>query len=191
LKRTADLAFERGIQYVTAYVFSTENWNRTKDEVGYLMKLTAWVLKEEAQEFHKKGTRINVIGSREDLDEEIISGLEQIEHLTRNNTGGTINLCFNYGGRRDILDAVNRLLADRTITAVNEEQFGNWLSTKGIPDPDLIIRTSGEERLSNYLIWESAYSELYFSDCLWPDFNEVELGKALAEYASRKRRFGA
>jgi undecaprenyl diphosphate synthase len=189
LKRIADAAFERGVTYVTGYVFSAENWSRSKEEVGYLMKLTAWVLREEGQEFHRKGIRINVLGSRQGLDDGVVQGLKDLEDLTKQNTKGTINICFNYGGRRDIVEAVNRLL-DAGIERVDEAIFGLWLSTKHIPDPDMIVRTSGEQRLSNYLIWESAYSELYFTDVLWPDFSEADLDQALAAYAGRKRNFG-
>ncbi|TAK88830.1 di-trans,poly-cis-decaprenylcistransferase [Patescibacteria group bacterium] len=189
LLKIADLAFDRGVKYVTGYVFSTENWSRTEEEVGYLMKLVGWVLKEEGKRLHDKGIRINIIGSSEGVDEGLLEGFDKLQKLTRHNSGGTINICFNYGGRRDIVEAVNKLLASG-VKSVDESSFGEHLSTAGIPDPDLIIRTSGEQRLSNYLIWESAYSELYFSDVMWPDFNEAEFDAALTEYAKRKRNFG-
>lgn len=189
LLKIADLAFERGIKYVTGYVFSTENWSRTEEEVGYLMKLVAWVLKEEAKKLHAKGIRINIIGSSEGLDDKLLDGFDKLENLTRHNTAGTINICFNYGGRRDIVEAVNKLLKSGQ-DSITEQDMSQALSTAGIPDPDLIIRTSGEIRLSNYLIWESAYSELYFDDVMWPDFGENEFEAALADYAQRKRNFG-
>lgn len=189
LKKTADAAFDRGIKYVTAYAFSTENWSRTKEEVGYLLKLIGWVLDNEADEYHRKGIRIRVAGSRAGLDEELIQSIEHVEELTRDNIKGNVTLCFNYGGRRDIVEALNRALGSG-VKSVDEDSFGNYLSTSGLPDPDLIIRTSGEERLSNFLIWEGAYSELYFSAKLWPDFDEGELDESLAEYGRRKRTFG-
>lgn len=189
LLKIADLAFEQGIKYVSGYVFSTENWSRTQEEVGYLMKLAAWVMQEEGKRLHAKGVRIRIIGSREKLSKSLIDGFKQLEELTRYNDGGTINICFNYGGRNDIVEAVNRLLA-AGVEQVDEKTFPNWLSTNGVPDPDLIIRTSGEQRLSNYLLWEGAYSELYFSDVLWPDFDEDQFNMALAEYAKRKRNYG-
>lgn len=189
LLKIADLAFERGVEHVTGYVFSTENWSRTTDEVGYLMKLAAWVLKEEGQKLHAKGIRVNIIGSSDKLDQSLLDGFDKLQNLTRHNTAGTINMCFNYGGRRDIVEAVNKLLASGA-TSIDEKAMSQALSTAEIPDPDLIIRTSGEIRLSNYLIWESAYSELYFTDVMWPDFDQAEFEAALAEYAKRKRNFG-
>jgi undecaprenyl diphosphate synthase len=190
LRDTAERCFDRGIKYVTFYGFSTENWSRSADEVGYLMKLFAWIVKEEAKEFHQRGFKLQFLGSEEGVDPVLLKGIREVEQLTAHNNAGTLNICFNYGGRRDITDAVNRML-QRGITSIDEASFGDWLSTKGVPDPDLIIRTSGEQRLSNYLIWEGAYSELYFTDVLWPEFNGGELDKALAEYAQRQRNFGA
>lgn len=189
LLKIADLAFERGVEHVTGYVFSTENWSRTTDEVGYLMKLAAWVLKEEGQKLHAKGIRVNIVGSSDKLDQSLLDGFDKLQNLTRHNIAGTINMCFNYGGRRDIVEAVNKLLASG-VTSIDEKAMSQALSTAEIPDPDLIIRTSGEIRLSNYLIWESAYSELCFTDVMWPDFDQSEFETALAEYAKRKRNFG-
>ncbi len=190
LKRIADLAFAKGARYLTAYTFSTENWSRAEDEVGYLMKMASWVVKEEAGDYHKKGIRLRFLGSRDGLEPSLVDGLKAAEELTAHNTNGTICICFNYGGRRDVVDAVNRML-DSGVKSVDEESMPNWLSTHGIPDPDLVIRTSGEHRLSNFLVWESAYSEMYFADCLWPDFNENELNKAIEDFNQRQRRFGA
>lgn len=190
LKRIADLAFAKGAEYLTAYTFSTENWSRAEDEVGYLMKMASWVVKEEAGDYHKKGIRLRFLGSRDGLEPSLVDGLKAAEELTAHNTNGTICICFNYGGRRDVVDAVNRML-ESGVKSVDEESMPNWLSTHGIPDPDLVIRTSGEHRLSNFLVWESAYSEMYFADCLWPDFNENELNKAIEDFNQRQRRFGA
>lgn len=190
LLQIADLAFQRGVKSVSGYVFSTENWSRTEDEVGYLMKLAAWVLQEEGKKLHAKGIRVRVIGSRSKLSQNLLDGFQQLEELTRYNTAGTINICFNYGGRNDIIEAINHII-EAGVTSVDEASFPKWLATNGNPDPDLIIRTSGEQRLSNFMLWEGAYSELYFSDVLWPDFHETELDLALTEYAKRKRNYGA
>lgn len=190
LLKIADLAFQRGVKSVSGYVFSTENWSRAEDEVGYLMKLAAWVLKEEGRKLHAKGIQVRVIGSQSKLSQDLLDGFKQLEELTRYNTAGTINICFNYGGRNDIIEAINHII-EAGVTSVDEVSFPKWLATSGNPDPDLIIRTSGEQRLSNFMLWEGAYSELYFSDVLWPNFNEAELDLALTEYAKRKRNYGA
>ena len=190
LREIAEACFDRGVKYVTAYAFSTENWSRTKDEVGYLMQLALWVVETEAEEYHKKNIRLRLIGSKQDLDQKLVEGIERAEKLTAGNTAGTISLCFNYGGRNDLIEAVNDLIKEGA-DKVDEESIARHLATGDMPEPDLIIRTSGEQRLSNFLIWEGAYSELYFADCLWPDFDASELDKALDEYASRQRRYGA
>lgn len=191
LKRTADEAFARGVDFITGFAFSTENWSRTADEVDYLMGLVAWIVREEAAEYHEKGIRIKILGSNDGLDPKLIKGLADVQELTRDNTKGTLSLCFNYGGRRDLIEAVRRLMREDVAPEdIDEARIAGALSTAGMPDPDLIIRTSGEARTSNYLIWESAYSELYFTDVLWPDFDANELDKALADYAHRKRNFG-
>jgi len=191
LKATADEAFARGVGYVTGFAFSTENWSRAADEVDYLMGLVAWVVREEAAEYHEKGIRIKILGSNEGLDAKLVKGLADVQELTRHNTHGTLSLCFNYGGRRDLIEAMRRLVRENVAPEdIDEARIAGALSTAGMPDPDLVIRTSGEQRTSNYLIWESAYSELYFTDVLWPDFDTAELDKALADYARRKRNFG-
>ena len=191
LKATADEAFARGVGYVTGFAFSTENWSRAADEVDYLMGLVAWIVHEEAAEYHQKGIRIKILGSNDGLNPKLVKGLADVQDLTRNNTKGTLSLCFNYGGRRDLVEAMRRLARKGVPPEdIDEAAISGALSTAGMPDPDLVIRTSGEERTSNYLIWESAYSELYFTDVLWPDFDAKELDKALADYARRKRDFG-
>jgi undecaprenyl diphosphate synthase len=191
LKRTADEAFARGVNYVTGYVFSTENWSRAADEVNYLMGLVAWVVREEANEYHEKGICIKILGSKEGLDPKLVKGLADIQELTRHNTNGTLSLCFNYGGRSDLIAAMRQLAQDKVAPEdIDEAAIAGTLATTGMPNPDLVIRTSGERRLSNYLVWESAYSELYFTDILWPDFDATELDRALADYANRKRNFG-
>ena len=191
LKRTAYAAFARGIPYVTAYSFSTENWARSAEEIGYLMKLVGWVVKDEAKGYHADNIRIRILGSRDRLDPGLAKGLDKVQELTRENTGGTISLCFNYGGRDDLVAAIRKIARDGVAPPdITEQTVTAALSSVGLPDPDLVIRTSGERRLSNYLIWETAYSELYVSDVLWPDFDEAELDRALADYAQRKRNFG-
>lgn len=189
LKKMADAAVERGITTLTVYAFSTENWQRTKQEVGALLKLLEWGLKNEVKAYHQKGIKLQFWGSRADLPGGLADALDAAEKLTAENTKATFNICFNYGGRADIVAAVNRAL-DSGVKAVDEEAFANYLVSAGTPDPDLIIRTSGEHRLSNFLPWEGSYSELYFTDTLWPDFDEAELDKALSDYADRQRRFG-
>jgi undecaprenyl diphosphate synthase len=190
LKRVADAAFERGVQVVSGYVFSTENWGRASDEVKGLLNMAAWAIKEEAGEYQRKNIRIHISGSPEGLEPKLAAGLDELQRDTKDNTAGTINICFNYGGRRDIIEAVNRLIGQGKVKQIDEASLASQLSTAGLPDPDLIIRTSGEQRLSNYLLWEGAYSELYFSEVLWPDFGIEQLEAALTEYAHRKRRFG-
>jgi undecaprenyl diphosphate synthase len=186
-----DAGFERGLKHITAYMFSTENWNRSKDEVGFLMKLAGMIVVDQGKRFNKDGRQIRFLGSRRGLDEKLANQLDELEELTKNNSNGNLNICFNYGGRLDITEAVQKLItAGVKAEDVNETVIAEYLSTTGIPDPDLIIRTSGEKRLSNFLAWEGAYSELYFAECMWPDFDESELDNALADYAKRKRNFG-
>ncbi len=190
LKTTADLAVARGVKHLTAYIFSTENWRRTADEVKYLMGLVNWVLTDQVKDFHANGYRLKFFGSPDKVDSKIVKGIAAAESLTKDNTKATLNICFNYGGRAEIVAAVNGLIKQGA-AEVTEDSFGRQLQSTGQPDPDLIVRTGGERRLSNFLLWQSAYSELYFTDVLWPDFDEVELDKALADYADRQRRFGA
>jgi undecaprenyl diphosphate synthase len=181
-----------GTAYVTLYAFSTENWNRPKDEVKGLFRLLEEMIDRESQELHKNGVRIRHIGSLEGLSPELQTSINKAVRLTEHNTGMTLGVAFNYGGRAEILDAVRRLMADGVPPqAIEEKMFGNYLHTAGLPDVDLVIRTGGEFRTSNFLIWQTAYSEYYFTPVLWPDFNEEELAKALETYSQRQRRFGA
>lgn len=191
LKIVGQAALDRGVKYVSVYAFSTENWNRSKSEVGYLMKLLLWVFKYEIEEFNKKNVRIRVLGSRERLSQAVLKAIHKAEELTKNNTAGTLALCINYGGQQEIVDAVQKLVENGikkgTVTPVMIEQN---LYSPDIPPIDLIIRTSGEERLSNFMLWRAAYSELCFSQKLWPDFTPDDLDDAFAEYAKRQRRYG-
>lgn len=192
LKKIAESCWDRGISYMSCYLFSTENWQRSNEEVGYLMSLTLRVILKDAQELHAKNVRLKIIGSREKLDKKLIKSIEKAEELTKDNTAGTFLGCFNYGGRNEIVEAV-RNITNQGIKAesITEETIKNNLYTADIPAPDLIVRTSGEKRLSNFLLWDSAYSELAFVDKLWPDFNDQDLDNVLDDYTNRKRRFGS
>ena len=181
----------RGIEFVTIYAFSTENWNRPIDEVNGLLELLLDVIEREARELHKKGVRICHIGSLEGLSKELRKKIGDAVTLTKGNAGMTLGVAFNYGGRAEILDAVRRLIADGVAPDdVVEEKFERYLYTQGFPDVDLMIRTSGEMRTSNFLIWQAAYAEYYFTPVLWPDFDAHELDRALEAYGQRRRRFG-
>lgn len=180
-----------GIKYVTLYAFSSENWNRPRAEVSGLFQLLEERIDREAQELHKEGVRIVHFGRLPELPHSLQTAINRSLELTRNNTRMTLGFAFNYGGRNEIIDAVRRLVSDGIPPeSINEEMFSNYLYTAGIPDVDLLIRTSGEFRISNFLMWQSAYSELYFTDVLWPDFDEKEIEKALLSYSQRQRRFG-
>jgi len=179
------------IKYVTLYGFSTENWERPRDEVINLFRLLEEVADKEALEFHKLGVKIRHLGRLEDLPQGLRQAVNRAIELTKNNTGMTLSLAFNYGGRTEILDAVRAIIAEGVPPQnINEELFNSYLYTAGLPDVDLIIRTGGELRISNFLIWQATYSEYYFTDVLWPDFGEKEIKKALLSYSRRQRRFG-
>ena len=183
-----------GIKYVTYYAFSTENWSRPADEVSALMKLFEQYL-GDAEKYVKDNTRLIFLGDKSKFSEKIRLRMEELEEKSRDFDSMTVLLAMNYGGRDEIVRAARRaaaLVKDRSITPdqIDESLFSSLLYTGGIPDPDLIIRPGGEKRLSNFLTWESAYSELYFTDVLWPDFNAKELDKALEDFAQRGRRFG-
>ncbi len=175
---------DRAIRYLTVYAFSTENWKRPKEEVDGLMKLFVKMLKSKTLDFMKNEVRFRMIGRRGDLPAKLLAEIERLEEKTKKFTREFI-VAISYGGRAEIIDAVNRIEGP-----VTEETFRNYLYAPDVPDPDLVIRTSGELRTSNFLLWETAYSEFYFSDVLWPDFTEAELDRALASYASRSRRKG-
>ncbi len=193
--KAIEVARDMGVKYVTLFSFSSENWNRPADEVGDLMNLLRVYLKKETAQMHKSGARMRVIGDRARLPGDIIKLIDHAEDVTRDNNRITVVIALSYGGRQDILFAA-RELARRAkqgtidIDGVSEEAFGSFLMTAGIPDPDLMIRTSGESRLSNFLMWQLAYAELYFTDTLWPDFSKADMEGAVAYYASRDRRYG-
>ena len=179
------------LEYLTLFGFSTENWNRPPDEVSHILRIFSEIIGREAAEFHELNIRLRHLGRLTELPVGLQESIKQAVKLTRNNSGLTFNLAFNYGGRAEILDAVRRIAAaDISPERIDEELFGDYLGTAGIPDVDLLIRTGGELRISNFLIWQSVYSELYFTDVFWPDFDENEIDKALAAYRLRQRRFG-
>ncbi len=191
LKTILRAANKRNIKYVSAFVFSSENWNRSKDEVKNLMKLVLWVLKHEVSSMHKEGVRIRVIGSKIRLGKSIVKAVHDAEELTKDNTRGTLLLCLDYGGQQEIVEAAKRIAkAGVDPDKITAEMISENLYAPDVPPIDLIVRTSGEQRLSNFMLWESAYSELLFVKDPWPDFNEKQLDKALDYYSNTQRRFG-
>lgn len=192
----SDVCIALGIHYLTVYAFSTENWKRSEDEVTYLMGLMRWYLKNYLDTALRKGIRMRVIGDRSKLDPEMVAEIEKDEKLTAHLTNLELTFAINYGGRDEITRAVREIAreaADGSIRpeAITEEMLSAHLDTRDLPDPDLMIRTSGEERLSNFLLWQLAYSEFYFTEKYWPDFSEEDMKKALMSYGTRERRFGA
>ncbi|MCL0029580.1 polyprenyl diphosphate synthase [Dehalococcoidia bacterium] len=180
-----------GVRYLTLFAFSTENWGRPRKEVEGLFQLLSEVIDRETENLHQEGVRLVHLGSLDGLAESLQAKVRESVELTKDNTRMTLGLAFNYGGRADILNAVRRIVQDGIAAEdIDEAAFARYLSTAGLPDPDLIIRTAGEMRLSNFLIWQAAYSEYYSTPTLWPDFDEKEVELALAAYSRRERRFG-
>jgi undecaprenyl diphosphate synthase len=180
----------RGVKVLTAFGFSTENWNRTKEEVDYLMDLLENGLIKNFKR-NKEGTRVRIIGQRERLPQSLQNAIKEVEEETKNNSDLFLNLAISYGGKWDILNAVKNIIKDGVkIDKITEDVFEKHLSTAGLPNPDLIIRAGGEMRMSNFVLWQAAYSELYFCPKYWPDFTEQDLDEALAEFDKRLRRFG-
>lgn len=195
VEKTVEDAARLGISYLTVYGFSTENWKRSAEEVGALMQLFRYYMVRLLKIAKKNNVRVRMIGDRRRFAQDIIEGINRLEEETKDNTGLTFVIAVNYGGRDEIRRAAAKLAKDVQAGAVDaenitEECFASYLDTAGMPDPDLLIRTSGELRLSNYLLWQLAYSELYVCDCYWPDFNKEELVKAIEAYNKRERRFG-
>ncbi len=191
IRRILNAAVEFGIQYLTIYAFSTENWNRPLDEVRGLMTILEQTIQRETPELHKNGVRIRHVGRLTGLSPKLQEMIRSAVAQTANNTRLTLNVAFNYGGRAEIIDAVKKIIADDIpADQITEELFARYLYTDGTPDPDLVIRTAGEMRLSNYLIWQAAYAEYYATPIYWPDFGKPELYDALRVYDSRERRFG-
>lgn len=195
VEKTVEIAARMGVKYLTVYGFSTENWKRSAEEVGALMQLFRYYMVRLLKVATSNNVRVRMIGDRTRFDRDIIEGINRLESETRNNTGLTFVIAVNYGGRDEIARAVKKLAADcaagrRQAEEITEEVIQSYLDTADMPDPDLLIRTSGELRLSNYLLWQLAYTEIYVTDCLWPDFDQAEMEKAIAAYNGRERRFG-
>ena len=191
IRRVLQASVRFGIQILTLYAFSTENWNRPRAEVNVLLNLLARALENEVPELHKNGVRVNHIGRLERIPERLRRGVLNAIELTKSNDRLLLNVAFNYGGRTEVLDAVKRIIEDGIRPeALTEEVFERYLYTAGQPDPDLIIRTAGELRISNFLLWQGAYAEYYAAPVYWPDFDEAELYEALVEYNRRERRYG-
>lgn len=191
IRRTIKAFAEAGVEYLTLYAFSTENWGRPIDEVDALISIMLDVIGPESENLHEQGVRIKHIGSLDRLPKNLRDAIVNTIEMTKHNDRLTLCVAFNYGSRTEILDAVRKMLADGVAPeSVDESLFATYLDTADIPDPDLIIRTAGEMRLSNFLLWQAAYSEFYSASALWPDFDELEVEKALQSYARRERRFG-
>ncbi len=188
LKRCAKACDARGVRVLTVFAFSSENWQRPKDEVSGLMDLFAMALGREVKQLKADGVQLRFVGDRDGLSAKVLQGIEQAEASTAANTRLVLNVCFNYGGRWDIVQAAAKLAAQEL--PVTEENLSQAMALAHVPDPDLVIRTGGEQRISNFLLWQSAYSEFFFTDALWPDFDEAALDVAIASYAQRERRFG-
>ncbi len=196
VRDTIEAARDLGVQYLTLFAFSSENWKRPEDEVSGLMNLLRYYLKREMAELQKTGVCLKVIGEHDRLDQDLRDMIAQAVELTKDNDDMVVTVALNYGGRRDIVLAAREMAArvqsgEITIDDITEKSLQSALMTADLPEPDFVIRTSGEQRLSNFLMWQFAYTEIYFTDVLWPDFGKKDLEKALKNYALRKRRFGA
>jgi undecaprenyl diphosphate synthase len=179
------------LKYLTLYGFSTENWKRPEEEITGLLQLLEEAIDKETLKLHKNGVKMRHLGRLDELSPGLQQAINKAVEFTKNNTGMTLSFAFNYGGRAEILDAVRRTIAEGIPAEnINEELFNSYLYTAGLPEVDLLIRTAGELRLSNFLIWQTAYSEYYFTKVLWPDFSKKEIDKALLSYSQRQRRFG-
>lgn len=192
VRRTVRAAGEAGIKVLTLFSFSTENWRRPVEEVDALFDLLRQYVNADLDKLASEGVRIRMIGRRDGLSKDLMSIIDRAEQRTADNSEFDLVIAFNYGGRDELLRAAQRAAAQPGgLDVMSEADFARCLDTDGLPDPDLVIRTSGEHRLSNFLLWQGAYSELYFTDVLWPDFGEAELRDALSDYALRERRYGA
>ena len=195
VREIAEAAAEIGVEYITLYTFSTENWNRPQDEVNALMGIFVETIEKEIPTLNKNNIRLNAIGDLKSLPEENYSRLVNTMNQTANNNRMTLTLALSYSSRWEITEAVKRIVSENTAeelknVVIDEEYFAKFLNTSGMPDPELLIRTSGELRISNYLLWQIAYSELYFTPKLWPEFGAEDLYKAILDYQARERRFG-
>lgn len=195
LEKLADACEELGVKYLTVFAFSTENWKRSSEEVDYLMKLLAKHIADFDKRIKNRNVRFRLVGDINGLNDELKEGIRAIEERTKDKTGLTVNIAINYGGRAEIINATKQIAKDAKAGIINEDEISEetiykYLQTKDTPDPELMIRTGGEIRLSGFLLWQVSYSELYFTDVLWPDFDKSELEKAIVEYNNRKRNFG-
>jgi len=192
-RKIIELCGNSGIKHLTLYTFSAENWNRPQDEVNDLMGLLKFYLGREVKNLHKQGIKLNFIGDRSKLSKDIVTKIIEAEELTKKNENLLLNIALSYGSRQEILEVTKQIASDYKngkIEEITEQIFENNLYTNISPDPDLLIRTGGEQRISNFLLWQMAYTELYFTDTLWPDFNEECLKQAIEEFDKRERRFG-
>lgn len=195
VEKICEDAWNLGIRYLTVYAFSTENWKRPPKEVNALMKLLRKYLEDCIERTSRNNMRVRVIGEKSRLDEDIRDAIDELEEISSRNTGLNFTIALNYGSRDEMIRAMRRMSRDYkegkiTADEITEERFASYLDTGDLPDPDLMIRTSGEQRLSNWLLWQQAYSEFYFTDVLWPDFDKKELERAIIYYNTRERRFG-
>lgn len=192
IRRILRRAAEVGIEYLTLWAFSTENWRRPKEEVAGLMRILGHAIVTETEELHRQGARLRHIGELDALEPDLQDSIRKAIDLTSGNRRITLTLAFNYGGQQEMLQAIRRMIADGLQPVdITSDSVQDYLYMPDLPDPDLIIRTSGEYRLSNFLMWQATYAELYFTECFWPDFSIDQLDEAVAEYARRERRFGA
>ena len=195
VRETVETAARRGVSYLTLFAFSSENWQRPAEEVSGLMRLFLEALQREVDDLHRNNVRLTFIGAREQLQAGLIRKIAAAEEQTRNNSGLNLIIAVAYGGRWDIVTAARKLAArvlnqELSVADIDNEKLGGELALAGVPDPDLLIRTGGEQRVSNFLLWNLAYAELWFCDCLWPEFGERQFDEALSYYASRQRRYG-
>lgn len=191
LRRVVEYAADEHIEMLSVYAFSTENWRRPRPEVEGLMRLFWETIRSDLEKLHRDGVRLRHLGRLQDLSPDIQQAVRDSTELTRNNTRVALNVCFNYGGRAELVDAVRQIIADgRDPDSITEELISSYLYTRDLPDPDMVIRTAGEMRVSNFLLWQSAYSEYYSTPTLWPDFGREDLRAALESFRQRQRRFG-
>ena len=192
VRNTVKACSELGVEYLTLFAFSSENWRRPAEEVSFLMQLFMLALEQEIAKLHKNNIRLKIIGDRSRFDGKLVEMITRAESLTQNNTGLTLTIAANYGGRWDLVQATHRMLEDHPECgqSFKEEELEPYLSTSYAPEPDLFIRTGGEQRISNFMLWQLAYAELYFTDTLWPDFNTLALKRAIKSFQQREPRFG-
>ena len=191
IKETSLILFGKGVEYVTAFVFSTENWKRKAEEIDYLMRLLVKAVEMHLDEYHRKNIRIRILGRRDNLKPVVLKALERTEKKTVDNTGGTLALCFNYGGRQEIVDATRQIVAlGVSAEEITEETIAQQLYAPDVPDIDLLVRTSGEQRISGFMLWRASYAELAFVDKHWPAVTTHDLDAILEDYKNRQRRFG-